>query len=89
MQFQSDLSRIPVDRPVNIETTAFGAAALAGLATGVYADLEAINACRVSSRVFPPSMAPQRRTSLLDGWKRAVETTMIHARDQVQPVLAE
>lgn len=79
MQFQSDLSDVPVDRPVNIETTAFGAAALAGLATGVYADLETINACRVSSRVFKPSMDPQRRASLLDGWRRAVATTILHA----------
>ncbi len=79
MQFQSDIAGIPVDRPANIETTAFGAAALAGLATGLFADLNAISACRVSDRVFQPSMGSPERQILLDRWQRAVATTIGHS----------
>ena len=56
LRFQSDLLRIPVDRPQMVETTAFGAAAaLAGLAVGFWQSTDEVRALRVSDRVFSPS----------------------------------
>lgn len=78
MQFQSDILGIPVDRPVNTETTAFGAAALAGLATGVFPDLSAVGACRASSRVFQPLMQPAERIKRIEDWRQAVHTAIRH-----------
>ena len=72
MQFQADLLRIPVDRPAMVETTAFGAAALAGLAAGVWKDLDEVRAARVSARVFRPERAQYECEELYRGWKRAV-----------------
>ena len=72
LRFQSDLLRIPVDRPAMVETTAFGAAALAGLSCGVWSDLEELTRLRRSQRVFEP-LRPQAdcdRDYRL--WKRAV-----------------
>ncbi len=72
MQFQADVLGAPVDRPKVIETTALGAAFLAGLGTGFWrqADLDRV---RAVDRVFKPKMSPSRRDALYDGWKRAVE----------------
>ena len=72
LQMQADLLRIPVDRPRMVETTAFGAAALAGLSCGVWSDLEELTRLRRSQRVFEP-LRPQAdcdRDYRL--WKRAV-----------------
>ena len=74
MQFQSDILETKVERPKVIETTALGAAYLAGMAVGFYkkeelADNEHINAC------FEPKMKGERREKLLKGWKKAVERT--------------
>ena len=72
MQMQADLLRIPVDRPAMVETTAFGAAALAGLACGMWENLDELKRLRRSDRVF----IPQRQVSDCDRdyrlWKRAV-----------------
>ena len=72
LQMQADLLRIPVDRPEMVETTAFGAAALAGLSCGVWRDLEELKALRRSQRVFLPegTQADCDRSYRL--WKRAV-----------------
>ena len=72
LQMQADLLRIPVDRPEMVETTAFGAAALAGLSCGVWRDLEELKALRRSQRVFLPegTQADCDRNYRL--WKRAV-----------------
>ena len=72
MQFQADLLGIPVDRPQNVETTAFGAAALAGLAAGVYGGPEELEALRLSERVFKPEMEAERRDALYGKWQKAV-----------------
>lgn len=74
MQFQADILQVKVERPKVIETTALGAAYLAGLAVGFYqkdklAQNEHINAC------FEPKMKPEKREKLLKGWKKAVERT--------------
>ena len=72
MQFQADLLRIPVDRPAMVETTAFGAALLAGLAAGVWKDLDELSTLRCSERVFTPERAQYECEELYRGWKRAV-----------------
>ncbi len=72
LQMQSDLLRISVDRPTMVETTAFGAAALAGLSCGVWRDLEELQALRRSQRVFQPIRAQQDCEKEYQLWKRAV-----------------
>ena len=73
LRFQADILDLPVERPVVAETTALGAAWLAGLATGFWPDTRNIAANRAVDRRFEPSMEPARRERLLRGWKRAVE----------------
>ncbi len=73
MQFQADLLGVPVERPRLIETTAFGAAFLAGLAAGVWKDREEIRRnWRVGKR-FEPRIGPQEREALVARWRKAVE----------------
>ncbi len=72
-QFQADLLGIPVERPLDVETTAIGAAALAGLAIGWWDSPDAFAAVRQVDRTFEPSMAAEQRDRLVHGWHRAVE----------------
>jgi len=73
MQFQADLLGVPVERPRMIETTAFGAAFLAGLATGVWKDREEIRRNWKVGKRFEPKMKPAEREAHLSRWRRAVE----------------
>lgn len=73
MQFQSDILRKPIDRPQMVETTAFGAAFLAGLATGVWGDISDITSIRKSDRIFEAQMDPEKAKRLHRTWLRAVE----------------
>ena len=73
MQFQSDILRKPIDRPKMIETTAFGAAFLAGLAVGVWKDINDISSIRQSDRIFEPDMDLQEAQALHKKWLKAVE----------------
>lgn len=73
MQFQSDLLRKPIDRPQMVETTAFGAAFLAGLATRVWSSVDEISELRQSDRIFEPVMDENNAKKLHDTWLRAVE----------------
>ena len=73
MQFQSDILRKPIDRPKMVETTAFGAAFLAGLATGVWNDISDIKAIRESDRIFEAQMDAEKAEKLHKTWLRAVE----------------
>ncbi len=73
MQFQADIVDTRVQRPKCIETTALGAAYLAGLAVGYWSDKKEIRENWSLGRAFEPEMAPQRRAELLKGWKRAVK----------------
>ncbi|MCI8565685.1 MAG: glycerol kinase GlpK [Lachnospiraceae bacterium] len=75
MQFQSDLLGVPVERPVVNETTALGAACLAGLAVGFWEDRRQVSENYRIDRVFSPQMEKARRDSLYRGWKRAVKAT--------------
>ncbi len=72
MQFQADLLGIPVVRPQVIETTALGAAYLAGLACGVYRNLDELAANWKVERRFHPTMPRQRAAELMQRWERAV-----------------
>jgi glycerol kinase len=72
MQFQADIVRVPVRRPAMFETTAFGAAGLAGLALGVWGSPEEFIAAREAETVFTPAGDAKTRESLLTGWRRAV-----------------
>ena len=72
MQMQADLLRIPVDRPAMVETTAFGAAALAGLSCGVWNDLEELKALRRSQRIFTAQRIQADCDKDYRLWKRAV-----------------
>jgi glycerol kinase len=72
MQFQADVLGVTVDRPKVIETTALGAALLAGLGVGMWKSTAAIERARRRDRVFKPKMRPERREALYQGWRRAV-----------------
>jgi glycerol kinase len=73
MQFQADLVGVPVVRPAVTETTALGAAYLAGLAVDFWSGTEEIAALWRVERRFEPSIATATRDALLAHWKRAVE----------------
>ena len=73
MQFQADVMDREVRRPAIRETTALGAAYLAGLATGVWESLDEIKQLWVCDTTFRPNMDPAQREALLAGWERAVE----------------
>ncbi|MNP74696.1 Glycerol kinase [compost metagenome] len=76
MKFQSDILNIPVERPIIRETTALGAAFLAGLAVGYWSDREEL--CRTWSldHSFEPAMKAETRETLYLGWKKAVHAAM-------------
>ncbi len=73
LQIQADMIRCNVNRPKTVETTALGAAYLAGLAVGVWKDKEEIEKNRSVDRIFEPQMDAEKRNSLYEGWKKAVE----------------
>lgn len=90
LQFQADILGISVDRPVVVESTALGAASLAGLSTGLWKIPELSSTMintndnvedqkehsRSIERVFLPTIAPEKRERLYKGWKRAVQRSM-------------
>ena len=73
MQFQADLLDLNVIRPTMVETTAAGAAFMAGLATGVWSGTEELSKLQVTDRIFRPDMAPELRQTLAHNWHTAVE----------------
>jgi glycerol kinase len=72
MQFQADLLGVPVVRPQVIETTALGAAYLAGLSCGLYKNLDELSAQWAIERTFHPTMSRERADELMRGWEHAV-----------------
>lgn len=76
MQFQSDLLQTTVIRPTTTETTALGAAYLAGLAVGYWTNVEEIQALWQKERVFTPQMPAAQRNELAAGWSKAVGAAM-------------
>ena len=79
MQFQSDVIGVPVERPEIVETTAMGAAGLAGIASGVWRDSAEFHSVRKFT-TFTPGISSEARDSLMMGWNRAVDTALFWAR---------
>ncbi|MBK3494771.1 glycerol kinase GlpK [Viridibacillus sp. YIM B01967] len=77
MQFQSDLLDVQVDRPVINETTALGAAYLAGLAVGYWENRNEISENWKNDKSFQPEMEQEKREGLYEGWQKAVKAAMI------------
>jgi glycerol kinase len=84
MQFQADVLGVPVERPDMVETTALGAAGLAGLAAGVWKDADDFLETRRFTR-FAPHMTRDEAKRLMDGWQRAVGAAVAWARDDLSP----
>ncbi len=80
MQFQADILGKPIVRPVDVETTALGAAYLAGLATGFWKNLEALESFWRAERRFEPRMPDTVREDLYNGWRLAVSQCRIHSK---------
>ena len=75
-QFLADILDCRVDRPSNLETTALGAAFLAGLATGVWRDLDEVSRTWTAAQSFNPGMSAEQRQKLLQGWSKALKRTL-------------
>lgn len=73
MQFQSDMVDVPVERPVVNETTALGAAYLAGIAVGFWESQASISDTCLIDKEFTPQMEEAQRNKLYDGWRKAVQ----------------
>ena len=76
LQFQADITGVPVVRPVVTETTALGAAYMAGLATGLWGSLEEISDLWRAERRFEPAMQAAQRGDLIARWHKAVERSL-------------
>ncbi|MBO6054701.1 MAG: glycerol kinase, partial [Oscillospiraceae bacterium] len=81
MQFQADLLDLEVNRPVCVESTALGAAYLAGLAAGVYSSLEELETIRKAERIFTPDLSEELRTTLYGKWQKAVRLSREWGQD--------
>jgi len=79
LQFQADILGVPVVVPEISETTALGAAYLAGVATGTWSEADVREMWTQAAR-YEPQMRDDQREELLDGWRRAIETTRNHSR---------
>lgn len=77
MQFQADVMNTMVERPACVETTAMGAAYMAGLAVGYWPDKDAIRQNHIIGRSFAPEMEEARRQELLNGWRNAVKAACV------------
>ncbi|HEL1074142.1 TPA: glycerol kinase GlpK [Streptococcus equi subsp. zooepidemicus] len=81
MQFQADILGIDIARAENLETTALGAAFLAGLAVGYWEDMETLKQLNATGQLFKASMSNSRREKLYQGWKRAVKATQFFTEE--------
>lgn len=79
MQFQADILGIDIARAKNLETTALGAAFLAGLAVGYWEDLDSLKELNATGKLFKSSMNESRKEKLYKGWKKAVKATQLFA----------
>jgi glycerol kinase len=78
-QFLADIVQVPVERPQNLETTALGAAFLAGLSTGLWDDLDALSRIWKRKDRFEPAMDLEKRQRLIAGWRNALARTLSRA----------
>ena len=81
MQFQADILGIELARAANLETTALGAAFLAGLAVGYWKDMEELKTLNAVGEIFQPTMPELERQKLYKGWKAAVAATQFFAKE--------
>lgn len=79
LQFLSDVTDVAIDRPDMIESTARGAAYLAGLQAGVFSNINTLENLWQSERAFEPAIKPAERKDLVSGWQKAVKTTLYRA----------
>jgi glycerol kinase len=82
MQLQSDFAQLEIDRPKNLETTAFGAALMAGLGVGLYQNLKEVAAARITDHLFEPSRnadSIKNQKQALAGWRKAVKSVQVFA----------
>ena len=82
MQFQADVLGVPVERPDMVETTALGAAGLAGIAAGVWNGVDEFLATRRFT-IFTPRMSQAEVNHRVGGWERAVRTAIAWAHDDM------
>ncbi len=82
MQTLSDISNVPVDRPRCVETTALGAAYLAGLAVGYWKNREAVLENWTVDRSFRPDISEEERRKRVKGWNRAVRCAYGWAKEE-------
>jgi glycerol kinase len=75
MQFQSNIVNTKVVRPTIVETTALGAAYLAGLAVGFWKDMEELRTMWQIDKIFTPNMQEAQRAESIKGWARAINAT--------------
>jgi glycerol kinase len=85
MQFQADLLGLPAIRPRLLETTAAGAAMLAGLGVGLYRSVEELTGRQQADRVFRPSADAEARRRWREEWRRAVACALSWGREISQP----
>ena len=81
LEFQANILGVKVARAENLETTALGAAFLAGLATGYWESLDELKNLNTAGKLFVPMMEKEEREKLYKGWKRAVRATQIFAEE--------
>lgn len=79
MQFQADILGIEIARAQNLETTALGAAFLAGLSVGYWKDMDQLKELNATGQLFQPTMNEARKEKLYKGWKKAVKATQVFA----------
>jgi glycerol kinase len=80
LSLQSDLLGLPILRPACIETTALGAANLAGIATGVFEDLEEIQKLSKTDRIFTPALPEAERAQRIAAWRRAIDCAVLFSQ---------
>ena len=76
MQFQSNILQLKIDRPINIESTAFGAGMLAGLGSGFWENTKDLINIRKTDKIFTSNMGNTERSQLLSSWDRAIKMAM-------------
>ena len=81
MQFQADILQKPIDRPASVETTALGAAFLAGLSAGVWNKLEDICELRSTQKLFTPQLDAAEARQKMAGWRKAVQRALAWAEE--------
>ncbi|TKK44955.1 FGGY-family carbohydrate kinase, partial [Streptococcus agalactiae] len=81
MQFQADILGIDIARAKNLETTALGAAFLAGLSVGYWESMDELKELNATGQLFQATMNESRKEKLYKGWRKAVKATQVFAQE--------